>query len=262
MSAQVLSPTVVPHVPNAGDSATTDAPARQPGPHAGPVLSPSLASQAKEPKAIMKVEHLNATFQPAKIGHPHGLQVTYLKDNSTRNIFVYHEDGKVGAGGLWGWVPLRSVPGACDPGGHLADPPSCPRGEPHWLWGTMHLKRQRVSFARVVSGGGGWVAVHQGRGLWLSSPAAAPSASVSGLCWSLRSAGTRSREGVAGLVAAPPCSAASARGAWGCPPSGDFQLPILASCLSQGSPASFVCLGSGVSSGCPSQFRYGTVCRP
>lgn len=51
----------------------------------------------------MKIEHLNATFQPAKIGHPHGLQVTYLKDNSTRNIFVYHEDGKVGArGGWWG----------------------------------------------------------------------------------------------------------------------------------------------------------------
>ncbi|NXE34708.1 ADAP1 protein, partial [Ptilorrhoa leucosticta] len=49
---------------------------------------------AKEPKAIMKIEHLNATFQPAKIGNPHGLQITYLKDNSTRNIFVYHEDGK------------------------------------------------------------------------------------------------------------------------------------------------------------------------
>uniref|UniRef100_A0AC11ENJ7 ArfGAP with dual PH domains 1 n=1 Tax=Ovis aries TaxID=9940 RepID=A0AC11ENJ7_SHEEP len=51
-------------------------------------------SDAKEPKAVMKIEHLNATFQPAKIGHPHGLQVTYLKDNSTRNVFVYHEDGK------------------------------------------------------------------------------------------------------------------------------------------------------------------------
>lgn len=49
----------------------------------------------------MKIEHLNATFQPAKIGHPHGLQVTYLKDNSTRNIFIYHEDGKVGT--AW-WV--------------------------------------------------------------------------------------------------------------------------------------------------------------
>ncbi|XP_075384315.1 arf-GAP with dual PH domain-containing protein 1 [Tenrec ecaudatus] len=51
-------------------------------------------NDAKEPKAVIRIEHLNATFQPAKIGHPHGLQVTYLKDNSTRNIFVYHEDGK------------------------------------------------------------------------------------------------------------------------------------------------------------------------
>ncbi|XP_058013656.1 arf-GAP with dual PH domain-containing protein 1 isoform X1 [Ahaetulla prasina] len=51
-------------------------------------------NDAKEPKAVMKIEHLNATFQPEKIGNPHGLQITYLKDNSTRNIFVYHEDGK------------------------------------------------------------------------------------------------------------------------------------------------------------------------
>uniref|UniRef100_A0A8C6Y4I3 PH domain-containing protein n=1 Tax=Naja naja TaxID=35670 RepID=A0A8C6Y4I3_NAJNA len=51
-------------------------------------------NDAKEPKAIMKIEHLNATFQPEKIGNAHGLQITYLKDNSTRNIFVYHEDGK------------------------------------------------------------------------------------------------------------------------------------------------------------------------
>jgi len=62
----------------------------------------------------MKIEHLNATFQPAKIGHPHGLQVTYLKDNSTRNIFVYHEDGKVGAGclvgaGSWGAPPRMAT---------------------------------------------------------------------------------------------------------------------------------------------------------
>lgn len=51
--------------------------------------------QAREPKAIMKISTVNATFQPAKTGIAHGLQITYLKDNSTRNIFVYHEDGKV-----------------------------------------------------------------------------------------------------------------------------------------------------------------------
>ncbi|XP_029629838.1 arf-GAP with dual PH domain-containing protein 1 isoform X1 [Salmo trutta] len=49
---------------------------------------------AREPKALMKIHTLNASFQPGKIGQPHGLQVTYLKDNSTRNIFVYHKDGK------------------------------------------------------------------------------------------------------------------------------------------------------------------------
>uniref|UniRef100_A0A671LUG8 Arf-GAP with dual PH domain-containing protein 1-like n=2 Tax=Sinocyclocheilus anshuiensis TaxID=1608454 RepID=A0A671LUG8_9TELE len=54
----------------------------------------SLIFQAREPKAIMRIETLNATFQPAKIGNPYGLQITYLRDNSTRNIFVYHEDSK------------------------------------------------------------------------------------------------------------------------------------------------------------------------
>ncbi|XP_054861311.1 arf-GAP with dual PH domain-containing protein 1 isoform X3 [Amphiprion ocellaris] len=51
-------------------------------------------NDAREPKATMKISSLNATFQPGKMGTAHGLQITYLKDNSTRNIFVYHEDGK------------------------------------------------------------------------------------------------------------------------------------------------------------------------
>ncbi|TRY83757.1 hypothetical protein DNTS_025255 [Danionella cerebrum] len=42
---------------------------------------------AREPKATMRIETLNATFQPAKIGNPCGMQITYLRDNSTRNIF-------------------------------------------------------------------------------------------------------------------------------------------------------------------------------
>ncbi|XP_060101468.1 arf-GAP with dual PH domain-containing protein 1-like isoform X2 [Heteronotia binoei] len=49
---------------------------------------------AKEPKVMIKVDTINATFQPEKIGHSNGLQITYLKDNKTRNIFLYHEDGK------------------------------------------------------------------------------------------------------------------------------------------------------------------------
>ncbi|KAI3353472.1 hypothetical protein L3Q82_019998 [Scortum barcoo] len=49
---------------------------------------------AKEPKAVIKVDTINATLQPEKIGNPNGMQITYLKDYSTRNIFVYHESGK------------------------------------------------------------------------------------------------------------------------------------------------------------------------
>ncbi|KAM9780192.1 arf-GAP with dual PH domain-containing protein 1-like [Neosynchiropus ocellatus] len=49
---------------------------------------------ARLPKAIMRLNTVNATFQPTKIGSTNGLQVTYLKDNSTRNIFLYHEEGK------------------------------------------------------------------------------------------------------------------------------------------------------------------------
>lgn len=69
-----------------------------------------FSSQAREPKAIMKIDSLNATFQPSKIGTAHGLQITYLKDNSTRNIFVYHEDGKV-----WRTSVLRLQRALCLP---------------------------------------------------------------------------------------------------------------------------------------------------
>ncbi|XP_040927637.1 arf-GAP with dual PH domain-containing protein 1 isoform X2 [Betta splendens] len=50
---------------------------------------------AKEPKAVIKVDTINATFQPEKTGNANGLQLTFLKDYSTRSIFVYHESSKV-----------------------------------------------------------------------------------------------------------------------------------------------------------------------
>lgn len=48
----------------------------------------------KEPKATIPVSEINAVFCPEKIGNKHGLQLSYVKDGSTRNIFVYSEDGK------------------------------------------------------------------------------------------------------------------------------------------------------------------------
>ncbi|KAL2101254.1 hypothetical protein ACEWY4_003015 [Coilia grayii] len=50
--------------------------------------------ESKGPKAVISIRDLNATFQPQKIGHAHGLQITFLKEGYTRNLFVYHESGQ------------------------------------------------------------------------------------------------------------------------------------------------------------------------
>uniref|UniRef100_A0A8C6LS02 ArfGAP with dual PH domains 2 n=1 Tax=Nothobranchius furzeri TaxID=105023 RepID=A0A8C6LS02_NOTFU len=46
---------------------------------------------SKGPKAVISIKDLNATFQPQKIGHPHGLQISYQGDDHIRNLYVYHE---------------------------------------------------------------------------------------------------------------------------------------------------------------------------
>nr|XP_030717983.1 arf-GAP with dual PH domain-containing protein 2 isoform X1 [Globicephala melas] len=50
--------------------------------------------EGKEPKAVISIKDLNATFQTEKIGNPHGLQITYRREGHIRNLFVYHESGK------------------------------------------------------------------------------------------------------------------------------------------------------------------------
>lgn len=50
---------------------------------------------SKAPKAVISMKDLNAAFQPEKISHAHGLQISYLEDERMRNLFVYHEDGQV-----------------------------------------------------------------------------------------------------------------------------------------------------------------------
>ncbi|XP_076149847.1 arf-GAP with dual PH domain-containing protein 2-like [Alosa pseudoharengus] len=50
---------------------------------------------SRGPKAVIPVRDLNASFQPEKIGHHHGLQISYVKEDHTRNLFVYHESGQV-----------------------------------------------------------------------------------------------------------------------------------------------------------------------
>lgn len=41
------------------------------------------------------MKDLSAVFQPEKVGHAHGLQISYLQDQRMRNLFVYHENGQV-----------------------------------------------------------------------------------------------------------------------------------------------------------------------
>ncbi|XP_019744277.1 arf-GAP with dual PH domain-containing protein 1 [Hippocampus comes] len=48
-------------------------------------------NESKGPKALISIKHLNVTFQPEKIGHPHGMQITYLDRDHTRSLYVYHE---------------------------------------------------------------------------------------------------------------------------------------------------------------------------
>ena len=59
-------------------------------------LNPRIETeQSKVPKAVISMKDLNAVFQPEKISHAHGLQISYLHGERMRNLFVYHENGQV-----------------------------------------------------------------------------------------------------------------------------------------------------------------------
>lgn len=49
----------------------------------------------KEPKGVLKLSELNVAFAPTKIGHMNSMQLTFLKEGTTRHIYVYHEDPEV-----------------------------------------------------------------------------------------------------------------------------------------------------------------------
>ncbi|KAL0993086.1 hypothetical protein UPYG_G00103040 [Umbra pygmaea] len=49
---------------------------------------------SKAPKAVISIKTLNVTFQPDRIGHAHGLQISYQEDSHTRNLYVFHESGE------------------------------------------------------------------------------------------------------------------------------------------------------------------------
>ncbi|XP_056136058.1 arf-GAP with dual PH domain-containing protein 1-like isoform X2 [Lampris incognitus] len=54
-----------------------------------------VREDSKSPKAVISMKDLSAVFQPEKIGHAHGLQISYLQEERTRNLFLYHQNGQV-----------------------------------------------------------------------------------------------------------------------------------------------------------------------
>ena len=68
-----------------------------------------------QPKSEADLDCVNAVFVPEKIGNPHGLQITFFKGGSTRNLYVYSNNSKVILQNYFskylviiilGWVPL------------------------------------------------------------------------------------------------------------------------------------------------------------
>ncbi|CAH2039803.1 unnamed protein product, partial [Iphiclides podalirius] len=55
----------------------------------------TMWKENKEPKGVLRLSELNVAFAPAKIGHMNSMQLTFMKDGSTRHIYVYHEDPEV-----------------------------------------------------------------------------------------------------------------------------------------------------------------------
>ncbi|KAL6110181.1 adap2 [Pungitius sinensis] len=54
-----------------------------------------IKEDSKLPKAVISMKDLNAAFQPEKINHAHGLQISFANGKRMRNLFVYHETGQV-----------------------------------------------------------------------------------------------------------------------------------------------------------------------
>ncbi|KAL3285099.1 hypothetical protein HHI36_019223 [Cryptolaemus montrouzieri] len=49
----------------------------------------------REPKATLRISELNVVFAPEKVGISTSLQFTFLKDGTTRHIYVYHEEPEI-----------------------------------------------------------------------------------------------------------------------------------------------------------------------
>ncbi|KAL5287030.1 hypothetical protein ACFFRR_008153 [Megaselia abdita] len=54
-----------------------------------------FVKESKEPKAIIRISDLNAVLAPKKMEHENSMQLTFMKDGSSRHIYLYHDEGEV-----------------------------------------------------------------------------------------------------------------------------------------------------------------------
>lgn len=49
----------------------------------------------KDPKAILRISDINVALAPQKFNHNNSMQISFMKDETTRHIYVYHNDSEV-----------------------------------------------------------------------------------------------------------------------------------------------------------------------
>lgn len=57
-----------------------------------PVTLRYYVKEKSNPKAVIKLVDLDVCLAPQKCSKPYSLQLSYLKDGSTRHLYVYHDD--------------------------------------------------------------------------------------------------------------------------------------------------------------------------
>jgi Arf-GAP with dual PH domain-containing protein len=55
----------------------------------------SIFQQAKDAKACLRLDFINVTIVPEKIGNPNGIQIYFEHGDKIRNIYAYAETGQV-----------------------------------------------------------------------------------------------------------------------------------------------------------------------
>ena len=51
--------------------------------------------QAKDAKDSLRLDFINVTIVPEKVGNPNGMQISFERNDQIRSLYVYAETGQV-----------------------------------------------------------------------------------------------------------------------------------------------------------------------